>query len=92
MANMKNCYGRILEIDNPHCGYCFKSFSLCILVQFGTAGRMVELTSPLWTRRHVFPRFGLIGLLITFLSPPKWNDGLGFCCHISCELHQMRKF
>ena len=63
MANMKNCNGRILETDNSHCGYCFKSFSVCILFQFSTATvrRMVELTSPLGTGRYVSLRFGLMG-------------------------------
>jgi len=46
MANMKNVSYAFLEIDNPPCGYCFKSFSLCILVQlFRTTWRMVELTA-----------------------------------------------
>jgi len=58
-----------LEIDIPHCGYCFKSFSLCILVQFSTARRMVELTSALGAGSHVSPRFGLIGIPVTLLTP-----------------------
>ena len=77
MANMKNCYGRIFRNWQPHSAYCFKSFSLCILVQLGMERGMVELASPLGTRRHVFPRFGLMGMPIT-LSPPKmeWWCGL----------------
>ena len=54
MANMKIVIDLFLETDSPHCGYCFKSFSLCILVQFCTARRKVELT-PLRTGR-LFPR------------------------------------
>ena len=43
MANMKKIVIHVfLETDNPHCGYCFKSFSLCILVQFGTARKVRE--------------------------------------------------
>jgi len=73
MENMKKMlltYG--LEIDIPHCSFCFKSLIFFVysspILYSGENGR--SNYSPLGTGRHVFLRYEVIGMPIN-MSPPK---------------------